>query len=82
MNDYVLWKKLNEQLDAEYIDQLDKNFIMQHQAYFETNFAVIRALDSGYAFPPLEHRKIPDPLDGLTSYGKRRFRELEDQFNN
>ncbi|GAA2916493.1 hypothetical protein P7H46_00030 [Enterococcus pseudoavium] len=79
MNDLFIWKKLNEQLDAEFIDQLDKNFIMQNTIYFESNFAKIRGLDSGFAFPPIK-RKPVNKLDGLSYAGKSKYRDLERQF--
>lgn len=79
MSDHVLWKKLNEQLDAEYIDQLDKNFITQNSSYFESNFALIRGLDLGFAYPPVK-RKPVSRLDGLSPVGKNKYIELKSQF--
>ncbi|MGM0173702.1 hypothetical protein [Enterococcus sp. DIV0800] len=80
MNDQSLWKKLNEQLDAKYIGQLDRSFILQHTIYFDSEFAKIRGLDSEFAFPPIKNRKIVGKLDGLSPTGKNKYRELEQQY--
>lgn len=82
MNEQSLWRKLNEQLNAEYIDQLDKHFIIQNSIYFESEFAKIRRLDSGFAFPPLINQKLVGELDGLTPAGKDKYNDLKRKFSN
>lgn len=82
MNDQQIWIKLNEQLNAEYIDQLDKNFIRQNTIYFDSEFATIRQLDSGFAYPPQKNRRIIGKLDGLTPIGQKKYRDLDSHFKN